>query len=128
MLISFNEWREEKQGSVISEAKHHRSSEEKGKGREIHHKLENKVHDLLKDKKVLDKAAVSTLNNLCYWLEKTLDKMDEDGILSNGDLAAFSRHVKRAKHDADTIKTTVSSHEHTAAKRKVMRLLRRLAK
>lgn len=127
-MITFEEWREENGGRILSEAKKHRDSEEKDKGREIHHKLENKVHDLLKDKKCLDKAAVSTLNNLSYWLEKTLEKMDEDGILSNADLAAFTRHVKKAKHDADTIKTTVSSHEHTAAKRKVMRLLRRLAK
>lgn len=127
-MITFEEWREENGGKILSEAKKHEDAEEKDKGREIHHKLENKVHDLLKDKKCLDKAAVSTLNNLSYWLEKTLKKMDEEGILSNSDLAAFARHVRRAKHDADTIKTTVSSHEHTVAKRKVMKLLRRLAK
>lgn len=125
--MKFTEWLE-KRTDLLVEAKKHRTSDEKEEGRSIHHKLENKVHDLLKDKGCLDKAAPSTLENLAYWLEKTLDKMDEDGVLSNKDLEAFSKHVKRAKHDADTIKTTVRSHEHTELKHKVMKLLKRLSK
>jgi|LakMenEpi03Aug12_release.lakeMendotaPanAssembly.Ray.scaffolds.fasta_scaffold144362_3 hypothetical protein len=126
-MISFTEWLENR-GEVILEGKKHRSDDKKEEGRDIHHKLENKVHDLIKDKACLEKAAPSTLENLAYWLEKTLDKMDDDGILTNKDLEAFTKHVKRAKHDADTIKTTVRSHEHTELKHKVMKLLKRMAK